>query len=222
MEEIRKMQLKTMKQRHLYPLALALYALALAVCIVAPMLLTPSAVRATSAATGVFSAVQSGTTNVNTVIVPLIPNPINTNITIDIRIDNASNIWGWTIPTVAWNPAVLQLIAVKEGPFLADNTGSDPTAFAGAEKGLWDNVSGSINGGLSEAIYGSVQSTDSSGVVATLTFNVTGYGNSAITISGANLRTTPTDTVGVSAICNSAYIYETYSGSGSGRMPYED
>jgi hypothetical protein len=184
------------------------------------MLFAPSSVRATSAATGVFSAVQSGTTNVTTIIVYSIPSPINTTISVDIRIDNASNVWGWTIPTVAWNPAVLQLIGVTEGPFLADNSGKDPTLFVGNQKGLWDNISGLVYGGLSEAIYGSAQSTDSSGVVATLTFNVTGYGSSPITISGGNLRTSPSDTVGVSAICNSAYMFEiTPGGASSGRMP---
>jgi hypothetical protein len=186
------------------------------------MLLAPSLVRATSAATGVFTAVQSGTTNVTAIIVPLIPNPINTTISVDIRIDNASNVWGWTIPTVAWNPAVLQLIGVKEGPFLADNSGNDPTVFVGSQKGLWDNISGLVYGGLSEAIYGSDQSTDTSGVVATLTFNVTGYGSSALTISGGNLRTSPGDIVGVSAICNSADMLETAMGGGLGKMPYMD
>jgi hypothetical protein len=153
--------------------------------------------------------------------VPSIPSPINITISIDIIISNASNVWGWTIPTVAWNPAVLQLIGVKEGPFLADNSGGDPTAFVGTQKGLWDNTIGSVNGGLSEAIYGSDQSTNPSGVVATLTFNVTGYGNSPITISGGNLRTSPSDTVGVSAISNSAYMFETPTGGGcSGKVPY--
>ena len=47
---------------------------------------------------------------------------------IDIRVDGVTvGFWGWAIPTVSWNPAVLQLTKVAEGPFLADNTpGGDP------------------------------------------------------------------------------------------------
>jgi hypothetical protein len=61
-------------------------------------------------------------------------------------------------------------------------------------------------GGLSEAITAPDTSTDTSGALATLTFNVTAYGSSAITIAGGNLRATSTDTIGVSVACNSATV----------------
>jgi hypothetical protein len=125
---------------------------------------------------------------------------------IDIRIDNATPFWGWTLPTVAWNASVLQLTAVTEGPYLSDNTGSDSTNFIGNSPLLWDNTNGLIDGGLSEAIQGADTSTDASGVLATLTFNVTRYGISPITIAGCNLRATYNDTVGVNVTCNSASV----------------
>jgi hypothetical protein len=110
------------------------------------------------------------------------------------------------MPTVAWNASVLQLTNVTEGPYLADNTGSDPTTFIGNSPLLWDNTNGDIMGGLSEAIQAADTSTDASGVLATLTFNVTGYGNSPITIAGGNLRATYTDTIGVNVNCNNATV----------------
>ena len=192
------MKLKTLNQKPICALALVL-------CMIAPMLMALSPVSA-AGTTGVFSAVESGTTNVNSISLLSSPNPINTTVNIDIRIDNASDIWGWTLSNVSWNTAVLQLIGVTEGPFLADNTGGDPTAFIGNSPALWDNTYGLINGGLSEAIQAEAISTDSSGVVATLTFNVTGYGNSPITIAGGNLRATSNDTVGVNVNCNSASV----------------
>ena len=154
----------------------------------------------------VISAVQSGSTNASNITLAPPPNPINTTVKIDIRIDNATPFWGWTLPTVAWNASVLQLTAVTEGPYLADNTGSDPTNFIGNSPSLWDNTNGDIMGGLSEAIQAADTSTDASGVLATLTFNVTGYGISPITIAGGNLRVTYTDTVGVNVNCNSATV----------------
>jgi hypothetical protein len=222
------------KQKPFCALAMTLCVVALASFVIAPMLAAPSTAHAAgpnsspiseaSTPTGVFSAVQSGTTIVNSIWLYPHSNPINTTINIDIRLDDASNIWGWTISEVAWNASVLQLIGVNEGPFLADNNGSDPTAFVGTSKGLWDNAYGLINGGLSEAIYGSDLSTASSGVVATLAFNVTGYGISPITISGANLRVSPSDTLGVNVNSNSAYVYivQVVTGGGGGRVPYRD
>jgi hypothetical protein len=159
----------------------------------------------------VISAVLSGSANASTITIGPNPTPIGTSVKIDIRIDNATSLWGWTIPTVSWNASVLQLTGVEEGPFLADNTGGDPTAFIGNSRALWNNTSGNIMGGLSEAIQAADTSTDSSGVLATLTFNVTGYGNSPITIAGCNLRATSTDTTGVNVNCNSATVTVTNS-----------
>ena len=90
-----------------------------------------------------------GTTNVNSVNLPASPNPIGTTVKFDIYISNAADIWGWTIPTVTWNPAVMNLTKVKEGPFLSDNTGGDPTNFVGNAKALLDNTNGLIQGGIS-------------------------------------------------------------------------
>ncbi len=177
--------------------------------LVSSMLLTISPVRATGATSGSFSAVSSGTggtTNVNSVSLPSSPNPVGSSVKFDIYISGASNIWGWSISTVSWNPAVLSLAKVTEGSFLADNTGGDPTSMAGLSKTLWDNAKGDIQGGLAEAIEAPDVSIDSSGVVATLTFNVVGYGNSAVIITEGNLRATSGDNTGVSASCNSASL----------------
>jgi hypothetical protein len=165
-----------------------------------------TAASAGSLSNAVVSAVESGSANASTITIGPNPDPIGTAVKIDIRIDNAVSLWGWTIPTVRWNASVLQLTGVEEGPFLADNTGGDPTAFIGNSRALWNNSDGDIMGGLSEAIQAADTSTDSSGVLATLTFNVTGYGDSPITIGECNLRATSTDPTGVNVNCNSATV----------------
>jgi len=131
-----------------------------------------------------ISAVLSGSTTTSTINLGPNPNPINTTVKIDFRIDNAVPLWGWSVSTVAWNAAVLQLIKVQEGPFLKGNTNSDPTSLVGNSAVEWNNTAGLIRGGLSDAILGDDVSTDSSGVLATLTFNITNYGNSPITLAG--------------------------------------
>ncbi|MGA2523396.1 MAG: hypothetical protein ABSF65_04500 [Candidatus Bathyarchaeia archaeon] len=131
-----------------------------------------------------ISAVLSGSTTTSTIKLGSNPNPINTTVMIDFRIDNAVPFWGWSLATVAWNATVLQLIKVQEGHFLKDNTNSDPTSLVGNSPVEWNNTAGLIRGGLSDAILGDDVSTDSSGVLATLTFNITNYGNSPITLAG--------------------------------------
>lgn len=167
------------------------------------LVMTPSA----SISDAYFSAVQSGSTTTSSISVGPSPDPLNSTIKIDVRIGSVSvGFWGWTISTVSWNPAVLTLTKVTEGTFLADNTNGDPTSFVGNSKSLWNLTGGTIMGGISEAISAADTSIDPSGVVATLTFNVTGYGNSAVTIAGGNLRATSSDTNGVNVVCNNATI----------------
>lgn len=111
------------------------------------------------------------------------------------------------MPSVTWNATVLQLIKVTEGPFLADNTGGDAPTFAGSASALFDNTNGLIQGGLAESISGPDTSTDSSGVLATLTFNVTNYGVSSITIAGGKLHMTDLENdTGTAVTCNSATL----------------
>ncbi len=85
---------------------------------------------------------------------------------------------------------------VTEGSFLADNTGGNPTVIAGNSPSSFDNVHGTIMGGLSGEIQGDGTSIGSSGVVATLWFNVTGNGIADIDLSGAKLYASSIDNVG--------------------------
>ncbi len=71
---------------------------------------------------------------------------------------------------------------------------------------MWDDTNGLIDGGLAEAISGADTSTEASGVLATLTFIVTGYGDSGITLAGGNLRASSSDSTGVNVTCNSATV----------------
>ena len=134
------------------------------------------------------------------------PNPINSTIQVDVRIDNASGIWGWSLPDVSWNSSVMQLLAVQEGGFLANNSVGGSTSFIGDSPDLFDNVNGVLNGGLSEVIRAEATSTSSSGVLATLWFNVTGSGTTDIDLSGATVYADSTDDAGASVSSNNATL----------------
>jgi hypothetical protein len=155
-------------------------------------------------ASGIVSAVQSGTTNISCVTVY----PSNKTVAVDVRIDNASNVWGWKVG-VNWNPQVLQLANVTEGNFLLD---TDSTTFVGGNPALWNNVNGTIVGGLSDSFaYSNVETaTDQSGSLATLTFNIVGTGTSVVTLSNATLFAYSTDN-GTNVTANDAIVTVTPS-----------
>ncbi|MGA2523392.1 MAG: cohesin domain-containing protein [Candidatus Bathyarchaeia archaeon] len=165
-------------------------------------------VNAANASNATISAVLSGTGSTSRITVGPNPNPIGTTVSIDIRIGNTGPVWGWTLQTITWDPQVLNLTNVQEGSFLAGTAGN-PTFFVGNSKVLWDNTDGLIQGGLSDALASATTSAESSGVLATLTFVVKGIGTSQISLSGANIRTSNTDSVGVNVPCNNATLVAT-------------
>ena len=110
---------------------------------------TVSSLQIAANISGFFSAVQQGTSNSAWSIGPN-PNPVNSTLAVDIQVNNASNIWGWSIPNITWNRNLLQLLNVTEGSFLVNNTGANPTVMCGNLPSQFDNVNGTITGGLSE------------------------------------------------------------------------
>jgi hypothetical protein len=188
-----------------------LIALALIFFMIMPMLGAVNLVHA-SAATGVISAVQSGTggtTNVNSITVPSSPNPIGSTVSIDLYISGASNVWGWTIGSITWNPAVLNLnpltatpSGITEGPWL--KTGGATLFLAGSI----NNAVGDVAGGITDAIStsGTAVATTSAGVLVTLAFTVVGSGTSSVTIGSATLYASSSDTTGTTPTTNSASV----------------
>ena len=128
------------------------------------------------------SAVQQGTTGTSNITIN--GKSVVNSIEIDLRIDNVSvGVWGWSIPSISWNPSVLKLTNVQEGPFLSDQSGAS-AYFIGNSPALWNETSGTIDGGLSEALTSGSVSHDSSGVLATLTFEIKNVGTSEVALSG--------------------------------------
>jgi hypothetical protein len=116
---------------------------------------------------------------------------------------------------VNWDASVLQLTKVKEGNFLKDS--GDNTMMIGSSSAQWDNDAGSILGGLScaDSDFMTPQTTLTSGVLATLTFNVVDYGSASVTLSDANLRARSDDTTGSFASVTNALITVIAPGSSS-------
>jgi len=156
-----------------------------------------------------LSAVASGTISTSSITVNPNPNPLYTTVKIDVRIDNSPAIWGWAVSSVTWNSTVLNLVKVVGGPFLQANTGGDAISTTGTSSTIFDNTDnpGQINGGLAQGIVAADTSTETSGVLATLTFNITNYGVSPISLSGGYyIATAAIGSPHINVTCNSATV----------------
>lgn len=115
---------------------------------------------------------------------------VGDNIQVNITISNVQNLWAWDIADLKFNPAILNLTQVSEGPFLAQ---SGQTAF------LWTSTSSIAlsKGDIPDIADALLTSTGSSGngVLATLTFKVLSVGTCPITFN----QTTLLDTTQISA-----------------------
>src|SRR5208337_651720 len=103
-------------------------------------------------------------------------------IQINITVSNVQDLWGWDISDLSFNPAMLSLTQVTEGPFLQE---------AGQTMFMWTSLStvalsqGDIPD-ISDALL-STNSTVGSGVIATLTFTVLSLGSSQIRFNQSSL-----------------------------------
>ena len=94
----------------------------------------------------------------------------------------AEPIWAWNLG-IDWNPAVLQLQTVSEGPYL----NAAPGLYDGSSTifvvGNIDNIHGTIQQGISDVYLSNATTNAPSGVMANLTFQVIGYADSFINIT---------------------------------------
>ena len=98
---------------------------------------------------------------------------IGTNFQVNISISNVASLWSWKVSLV-WNPNVLGFTNVTEGPFLMSGGST-----------LFLNAPIQNNGYLpeiSDTLLENVSATGN-GTLATVNFNVTGSGQSDITLN---------------------------------------
>lgn len=107
---------------------------------------------------------------------------LGTNIQVDLIISNVQNLYAWNL-NLTWNPSVLNLTDITEGPFLssADHTLFTWTPSISANtrnQGYIQNVAASLLSG---------KGIDGNGVLATITFQVIDIGTSTLSIDGSEL-----------------------------------
>jgi Cohesin domain len=141
--------------------------------------------------------------------------PVSTNyasayvgqkIDVNLNVTNAQNAWGWNIQDIRFDPQILNITSVKEGPFLKS---------AGQTFFLWTSQSQSAfsQGDIPEISDALAENTSASGsgTLVTLVFTVLSAGNSPITLNITQIVTSnepmPNDTeTGLNQLINSTSI----------------
>lgn len=106
---------------------------------------------------------------------------IGQTIDVNVNITNVQNLWGFELDNLTFNPKVLNLTDVQEGPFL--KTGGQTFFLSTLSATNWVQLG--IVPSTNDAIYTNTTASGS-GVLLTLKFTVLNAGVSPITISGVN------------------------------------
>ncbi|MDR0492101.1 MAG: cohesin domain-containing protein [Nitrososphaerota archaeon] len=107
---------------------------------------------------------------------------IGTIIEVQLYVENVQNLFGWNL-NLTWNPKVLNLTNIQEGPFLS-NAGSTLCTWAPSLSPT-SRSQGYINS--TGCILLEAHSVNGSGVLATLSFKILSTGVSPISIEGTQL-----------------------------------
>jgi len=106
----------------------------------------------------------------------LLQSQIGTSYQINISISDVTNLWSWKV-RLNWNPGVLNFLNITEGPFLKD-IGATLFPPPPERSGYLTEVSDTLLENVSAS---------GSGLLATVTFNVVGSGQSDITLTETEL-----------------------------------
>jgi hypothetical protein len=107
---------------------------------------------------------------------------VGDTIQINITVSNVQNLWAWDITPLTFNPSVLNLTQVTEGPFLKAGA---QTLFIWTSRSLVDINEGRIVDTSDNRLEFTTQS--GSGEIATLTFKVLSTGSSQISFGKITL-----------------------------------
>lgn len=142
-------------------------------------------INITQATTTPTITVDSNTQNINANI----GNSIQANITIN----NVQDLWSWDLENITFNPSMLNLTSVTEGPFLQQ---AGKTIFVSAPVPSYQTIYQGYISEVADAQYELPNGTyaeagvSGSGVLLTLTFTVLQIGTSQITFGQTNIYNT--------------------------------
>ncbi len=133
-----------------------------------------------SSSTGAVQSQTIPTVSVDPVSTTVQNAKIGQTIQVTLNITDVKNLWGWELDNLTYNPQVLNLTQVSEGPFLKSG---GPTFFI-STNGVPETYRGDLINTM--AAINENKTAQGSGVLVTLKFTVIAAGTSPITINGPN------------------------------------
>jgi hypothetical protein len=138
------------------------------------------------------NAQQTANLSIDPNITQLTSTQVGTTVKVNLTVSNVQNLFAWSL-NLTWNPQLLNLTQIQEGPFL---TNLGQTIFT------WNPTSspnsrsqGYLQDVVAEVLLTSA-TANGTGVLATLSFKVLNTGESQISIDGTTLSN-PSDSNGV-------------------------
>ena len=124
--------------------------------------------------------------------------PIGSTFTVGVQISGANNVWQFALDNIQWNPAVITYTGAVEGSYL--NSAPGGTIFLAPPA---PTSSGTVSE-ISDTRLSLNAPSATSGTLVTLSFQVVGYGNSAISIGTAKIAD-PSQAVNIVTVANAQY-----------------
>lgn len=114
---------------------------------------------------------------------------VGSTIHLNLTITNVQNLFGWNL-NLTWNPQILNLTGIAEGPFL---NGAGETLFTWSPSSSPISRSQGYLQGVADVLL-ATSGVSGNGVLATLTFQVLHAGYSAVSIEGTTISKPPVNT----------------------------
>ncbi len=150
------------------------------------ILLSIFIISATISIMPLSNAQQNTNLSINPQTTQLNVGQVGSTITVNLTVNNVQNLFAWSL-NLTWNPQVLNLTQMQEGPFLSN---AGPTYFTWSP--TLSGISRSIGNiqTVADAMLSSSTATGN-GVLVTISFKVLNTGTSPISIAGSILSNPP-------------------------------
>ena len=144
----------------------------------------------------------------------IVPVHVGATFAIDLIIENVTDLAGWQFD-IAFNPAMLQIVEVKEGGFLKQNGG-----YTFFQEGNIDNTAGEITGLIAARI--GTDSVSGTGVLLSITFEAQATGEDLLRFRNVKLGQSNREVMPYTIVINPIIVESSLDANGDGQIDLLD
>ena len=144
----------------------------------------------------------------------IVPVHVGATFAVDLIIENVTDLAGWQFD-IAFNPAMLQIVEVKEGGFLKQNGG-----YTFFQEGNIDNTAGEITGLIAARI--GTDSVSGTGVLLSITFEAQATGEDLLRFRNVKLGQSNREVMPYTIVINPIIVESSLDANGDGQIDLLD